>query len=49
MLERLAELGVKPESEIELPAPTGPVAMATVRDPNGVLVELVQTPPSGTG
>jgi glyoxylase I family protein len=28
---------------IEVPGPTGPVAMATVRDPDGVLVELIDT------
>jgi catechol 2,3-dioxygenase-like lactoylglutathione lyase family enzyme len=43
MLGRLADLGVKPESEIEVASPSGPVAMATVRDPDGVLVELVHT------
>lgn len=30
---------------IEVPSPGGPVAMATVRDPDGVLVELVGAPP----
>ncbi len=33
-------LGNEPR-RVEVPGPTGPVAMATVRDPDGVLVELV--------
>jgi catechol 2,3-dioxygenase-like lactoylglutathione lyase family enzyme len=41
-LARLAalDLGGEPR-RIEVPAPRGPVAMATVRDPDGVLVELI--------
>jgi glyoxylase I family protein len=41
VLDRLHALGFGPGRRIEQPAPTGPVAMATVRDPDGVLVELV--------
>ncbi len=43
-LARLAELGVQPEGRIELPTPRGQVQMATVRDPDGVLVELTGVP-----
>ncbi len=43
-LERLAALGVQPEGRTELPSPRGPVVMATVRDPDGVLVELIGVP-----
>jgi catechol 2,3-dioxygenase-like lactoylglutathione lyase family enzyme len=41
-LARLAShgLGGAPR-RIEVPGPNGPVAMATVRDPDGVLVELI--------
>jgi len=42
-LGRLAALGVEPEGRITLPGPRGPVAMATVRDPDGVLVELISS------
>jgi glyoxylase I family protein len=39
---RLASLGFDaPASRIRVPGPTGEVEMATVRDPDGVLVELV--------
>jgi catechol 2,3-dioxygenase-like lactoylglutathione lyase family enzyme len=43
VLERLADLGLGGEAtRIALPAPDGAsVAMATVRDPDGVLVELI--------
>ena len=40
-LARLRALGVEAEGRIEQPAPDGSVAMATVRDPDGVLIELV--------
>jgi catechol 2,3-dioxygenase-like lactoylglutathione lyase family enzyme len=41
-LDRLADLGFDaPESRIRVPGPGGDVEMATVRDPDGVLVELV--------
>jgi catechol 2,3-dioxygenase-like lactoylglutathione lyase family enzyme len=38
---RLAELGHGEVRRIEVAGPSGPVAMATVRDPDGVLIELV--------
>jgi catechol 2,3-dioxygenase-like lactoylglutathione lyase family enzyme len=42
-LARLAELGLGGEPRrIEVPGPQRPVAMATVRDPDGVLVELIE-------
>jgi glyoxylase I family protein len=41
VLKRLDALGFGPARRIEQPAPDGPVAMATVRDPDGVLIELV--------
>jgi catechol 2,3-dioxygenase-like lactoylglutathione lyase family enzyme len=44
VLGRLEALGVEPEGRIEQPAPVGTVAMATVRDPDGVLVELIDVP-----
>jgi catechol 2,3-dioxygenase-like lactoylglutathione lyase family enzyme len=41
-LTRLSELGFDgPASRIRVPGPEGEVEMATVRDPDGVLVELV--------
>jgi catechol 2,3-dioxygenase-like lactoylglutathione lyase family enzyme len=41
-LARLAALGFDaPASRIRVPGPDGDVEMATVRDPDGVLVELV--------
>ena len=43
-LERLAAIGVQPEGRTEFPSPRGPVVMATVRDPDGVLVELIGVP-----
>jgi len=43
-LARLAEFGVQPEGRIELTTPRGAVQMATVRDPDGVLVELTGVP-----
>jgi glyoxylase I family protein len=44
VLARLAELGFDSDpSRIEVPGPVSPVAMATVRDPDGVLVELIGT------
>ena len=45
-LTRLEQFGVEAEGRAELPTPKGPVLMATVRDPDGVLVELIGTPPS---
>lgn len=45
-LDRLATLGFDaPASRIRVPGPGGDVEMATVRDPDGVLVELVGAPP----
>ena len=42
VLPRLAELGFGREPRrIEVPGPVAPVAMATVRDPDGVRVELI--------
>ena len=44
-LDRLAAIGMGgAPRRVELPAPDGPVAMAVVRDPNGVLVELIGMP-----
>jgi catechol 2,3-dioxygenase-like lactoylglutathione lyase family enzyme len=40
-LARLESLGFGPARRIEQPAPTGSVPMATVRDPDGVCIELV--------
>lgn len=41
-LARLHELGLGgPPRRVEQPGPGGPVPMATVRDPDGVLVELI--------
>jgi catechol 2,3-dioxygenase-like lactoylglutathione lyase family enzyme len=41
-LERLAAVGLdEPPRRIRVPGPGGDVEMATVRDPDGVLVELV--------
>ena len=41
-LKRLAAVGLgEPARRIQVPAPGGDVEMATVRDPDGVLVELV--------
>ena len=41
-LARLAALGLDtPARRIKIPAPGGDVEMATVRDPDGVLVELI--------
>ena len=42
-LARLASLGSPEVRRIAQPAPGGAVAMATVRDPDGVLVELIDT------
>ena len=43
-LNRLASVGLDgPARRIQIPAPGGEVEMATVRDPDGVLVELVGT------
>ncbi len=45
VLDRLAAIGMGgAPRRVELPAPDGPVAMAVVRDPNGVLVELIGMP-----
>jgi glyoxylase I family protein len=46
VLPRLAPLGVEPEAVIEVDGLKGPVRMATVRDPEGVLVELIDLPPT---
>jgi catechol 2,3-dioxygenase-like lactoylglutathione lyase family enzyme len=41
-LKRLAAVGIdEPARRIRVPGPEGDVEMATVRDPDGVLVELV--------
>ena len=40
-LERLAALGFGPARRIEQPSPTGSVAMATLYDPDGVRIELI--------
>ncbi|HZP28363.1 MAG TPA: VOC family protein [Acidimicrobiia bacterium] len=43
-LQRLAALGLGGEPRrISLPGPAGAVTIATVRDPDGVLVELIDT------
>ena len=44
--EVLAELGddAKELRRIEVPSPDGPVPMVTVRDPDGVLVEIIGPP-----
>ncbi len=48
VLERLAALGLGEEPRrITVPSSNGAVAMATVRDPDGVLVELIGTPGGG--
>lgn len=42
-LDRLGRLGLGgTPRRIEQPSPAGPVAMATIRDPDGILVELIQ-------
>jgi catechol 2,3-dioxygenase-like lactoylglutathione lyase family enzyme len=47
VLGRLADLGLGGDPRrIDVPGPAGAVAMATVRDPDGVLVELVGAAPS---
>ena len=50
-LDRLRALGFLRDDgdvrRITMPSPHGPVPMATVRDPDGVLVELVGRPESG--
>ncbi len=47
VLGRMAALGLGgTPRRIEVPGPTGPVAMGVVRDPNGVLVELIGLPTS---
>jgi catechol 2,3-dioxygenase-like lactoylglutathione lyase family enzyme len=44
-LARLDGLGLARDARrIEVPGPAGPVPMATLRDPDGVLVELVGVP-----
>jgi catechol 2,3-dioxygenase-like lactoylglutathione lyase family enzyme len=46
-LQRLAALGLGGEPRrIAQPGPAGDIAMATVRDPDGVLVELICIPPA---
>jgi catechol 2,3-dioxygenase-like lactoylglutathione lyase family enzyme len=44
VLQRLRDLGFDPVGRIEGQSPTATFDMATVRDPDGVLVELVGTP-----
>jgi catechol 2,3-dioxygenase-like lactoylglutathione lyase family enzyme len=41
VVARLTALGFGPVRRIEQPSPAGPVTMATVGDPDGVLVELI--------
>jgi catechol 2,3-dioxygenase-like lactoylglutathione lyase family enzyme len=43
-LDRLAAFGVQPEGRTAMSTPGGEVLMATVRDPDGVLVELIGVP-----
>jgi hypothetical protein len=43
-LERLGALGFEPIGRIEGQSPTHTFDVATVRDPDGVIVELVGTP-----
>lgn len=44
-LARIERLGLARDARrIEVPGPAAPVAMATLRDPDGVLVELVGAP-----
>jgi catechol 2,3-dioxygenase-like lactoylglutathione lyase family enzyme len=40
-LARLADLGFTQHERAEIPGERGPVVMASIRDPDGVLVELV--------
>jgi glyoxylase I family protein len=48
-LAHLADLGFTHEPRrIEVPGPHGPVGMATVRDPQGVLVELIDASSSAS-
>jgi glyoxylase I family protein len=42
-LDRLAALGYGDVRRIEQPGPSGPVSMVAVRDPDGVVVELIDT------
>ena len=44
VLQRLGDLGFAPVGRIEGRSPVATFDMATVRDPDGVLVELVGTP-----
>ena len=44
VLDRLDAFGVQPEGRTELPSANGRVVMATVRDPDGVLIELIGVP-----
>ena len=43
-LERLAALGYRDVRRIEQSAPGGAVSMATLTDPDGVRIELIDTP-----
>ncbi|MDA8045074.1 MAG: VOC family protein [Actinomycetota bacterium] len=43
-LAGLARFGIEPGAVIEVDGVRGPVRMATVRDPDGVLVELIDLP-----
>ncbi|MGI8797510.1 MAG: VOC family protein [Acidimicrobiia bacterium] len=44
-LARIEQLGLARDARrIDVPGPAGPVPMATLRDPDGVLVELVGAP-----
>jgi len=44
---RLNALGIGPVRRIDQPGPGGAVAMATVRDPDGTLIELIGAPSPG--
>jgi len=43
-LENLRRIGVSPVGRTSMPGPKGPVAMVTLRDPDGVLIELIDLP-----
>lgn len=43
-VERLGRLGFGGTRSIDVHSPRGPVAMVTLRDPDGVLVELIDLP-----
>ena len=49
VLARLAGLGFGPARRIAQPSPSGPVAMATLPDPDGVCIELIGVVPAEGG